>query len=123
MEIVGNNTENIKEAKKSVVSLVNSLGPHLVKVVDNLDPFFHGHVSNGSLLKTIKQKHFVNVIPGQDSTVSKDILLVYEGNPNQEEEDFAPGADEIKETLQQIDIEYFSDIRSKQQDKFEGEDS
>jgi polyribonucleotide nucleotidyltransferase len=112
LEIVGRDPDQIKEAKKGLVALVNAYGPAYVKEVVDLDPFFFSHVVK--LAKNIKQQHFVDVLVPGNTQITNHVVLVYEGNPNQDEEDFAPGESEIQETLDTID-KMFDDIRSMQQ--------
>lgn len=113
LEIVGSNPDQIKESKKGLVALVNAYGPAFVKEVDDLDPFFFSHIVKRA--KTIKQQHFVDVLIPENTQITNNVVLVYEGNPNQDEEDFAPGESEIRETLDSIN-KMFDDIRSKQKD-------
>ncbi|KAA8917736.1 hypothetical protein TRICI_000108 [Trichomonascus ciferrii] len=112
LEIVGSNPDEIKEAKKGLVAMVNAYGPAYVREVDDLDPFFFPHVVK--LAKNIKQQHFVDVLVPENSRITNHVVLVYEGNPNQDDEDFAPGESEIRQNLDTVN-KMFDDIRSKQQ--------
>lgn len=107
VEIVGNDAEQIKTAKKQVVLLVNSLPPSHVVRVEDIDEFFKPHVAK--LAKKLQAEYWVNL------NMTDPVVLVYEGNPKQDEDDFAPGAAEIQETLKNANDE-FNDIRSKQGD-------
>ncbi|ANB15120.1 Scp160p [Sugiyamaella lignohabitans] len=121
-EIVGNDGEAIKAAKKALVGVVNAYPPSSFKVVDDLDPFFYSHVSKAG--KQIKQDKFVDVIvaggkkaeiDALPSALRSEVLLAYTGNPKQDEEDFAPGVAEIQSILDQVSSE-FDFIRTKQSD-------
>lgn len=111
-EITGTDGEKIKEAKKSLVSLVNKYGPSHVLVTNDLDPFFYNLISKGNLIKTIRQEDHVEVVLPQDPKVCHEVVLVYEEADNGED-DFAPGASEISEALSKANSK-FDDIREKQ---------
>lgn len=110
-EVTGTDSDKIKEAKKNLVSLVNNYGPGRVMVIEDLDPFFHGTISRSGILKNIKQEDQVEVVLPHDPKISRQVLLVYD--EKNDEDDFAPGADEIARTLANANAK-FDEIREKQ---------
>uniref|UniRef100_A0A060T6Q6 ARAD1B21010p n=1 Tax=Blastobotrys adeninivorans TaxID=409370 RepID=A0A060T6Q6_BLAAD len=109
VEIVGDDVEKIKEAKKAIVGLVNSLPPSHVLAVDDLDPFFYPH-----LRKLVKQQSgsVTTIVP--PSNESDLVVMVYDSQED-DDEDFAPGDDEIRSKLDAVNHQ-FDDIRAKGKD-------
>lgn len=115
--IVGNSKDSIKSAKSEIVALVNKYGPGHVRLVSDVSTFFKSQI-----LRIAAQQSTVGVI----ITPSEKVLLVYEGRgkanhgdssnaandstSDDEEEDFAPGPQEIKEPLDAVDLS-FDEIR------------
>ncbi|CAN6607218.1 protein Scp160p [Trichomonascus vanleenenianus] len=113
LEIVGKSEESVKKAKAALVAVVNALPPTHVRAVTDIEPFFFSHIAK--LKQGIKSEFFVDVVLPRDVHKSQTIILAYEGNPNPDEEDFAPGVAEISATLDSVDHK-FDDIREKQKD-------
>lgn len=115
-EIVSKDAEAVARARKTVVTLVNKYTPAHVLVVDDIDPFFHKNLSGKSkLASTIKNEHFVEIFVPADPSVTNNILFVYQGDPRGDDEDFAPGAEEIKGKLAAANAA-LEPIRSSQKD-------
>lgn len=116
IDIVGKDTDSITRARKSVIGLVNEYSPERILIASDIDPFFHKYLSSKSkLASTIKSQYFADIYAPEDTTVSQDILFVYEGNPRQEDDDFAPGASEIKTKLAEAN-NALNEIRTNQKD-------
>lgn len=116
IDIVGKNIDSVNRARKSVVTLVNEYNPDRVLVVDDIDPFFHRYLNNKSKLATsIKNDYFTDIFVPADTNITRDILFVYQGDPKQDDDDFAPGASEIKAKLADANATLES-IRSNQKD-------
>lgn len=111
LEIVGRDPEDIKMAKKSLVGLVNTYSPAVVKTVDDLDPFFFSQIRRNA--KQIKQHHSVRVLVPETPRTTNQVILVYSSDDDNNDEDFAPGESEIKQKLDEVNSS-FDDIREKQ---------
>lgn len=109
--IVGNSKESIKSAKSEIVALVNKYGPGHVRLVTDVSTFFRSQI-----LQIAAQQSTVGVIV----TPKEQVLIVYEGRgkvnhgnnsansdvSDDEEDDFAPGLQEIKEPLDAVDSSF-----------------
>lgn len=116
IDIVGKDADSVGRARKQVIALVNDYNPNRVLQVNDIDPFFHKYLSvKSKLATTIKNQCFCDIYVPQDASVNSTIIIVYQGDPGQEEDDFAPGADEIKTKITEANNS-LNEIRDNQKD-------
>lgn len=116
LDIVGRDADSVTRARKQIVSLVNDYSPHRVLVVNDIDPFFYSYLyAKSKLASTIKSQYFSDIFVPEDPSVTRDIIFVYQGDPRQEDDDFAPGAEEIKAKLAEANAT-LNEIRINQKD-------
>lgn len=116
LDINGSNTQNIQETRKELVNLVNKYSPARVMTVTDIDPFFyHTLTPKSKHITSIRSEHSVEVLVPKNSKQSHGIVLIYEGDANLSEDDFAPGPSEIKDQLL-ASSKIFDDIRAHQKD-------
>lgn len=116
LELVSTDADQITACRKELIGLVNEYTPSRVKVVSDIDPFFFKNLGPKSRHVTdIKTKNYVEVLVPEDAKLTHDIVLVYEGDPSLSEDDFLPGASEIKAHLESAS-KSLDDIRTSQKD-------
>ncbi|VVT46431.1 uncharacterized protein SAPINGB_P001210 [Magnusiomyces paraingens] len=116
LSINGNVTDNIQETRKELVNLVNKYSPSRIMLINDIDPFFFKTLTPKSKhILTIKNEHHVETFVPEPSRSAFGIVLVYEGDANLSEDDFAPGVSEIKEHLL-ASSKVLDDLRAHQKD-------
>lgn len=115
IDIVGNNPQDVQAVRKSLISLVNKFSPTNVLVVNDIDPFFFKNLHSKSKHASEIKREFVDILAPEDAESSRDIALIYAGNPNEADDDFSPGLAEIKNHLDAAN-KCLDDIRNHQKD-------
>ncbi|ODQ64417.1 hypothetical protein NADFUDRAFT_83891 [Nadsonia fulvescens var. elongata DSM 6958] len=112
IEITGSNNDQITNARKALIALVNQYPQARVAIVNDIDSFFFKTLAN--TIRTIKSECNVAIILPEDATVTSDIVLVAL-ETTIAEDDFAPSNDEIASALKRANA-HFDTVRERQQD-------
>ncbi|KAG4306458.1 hypothetical protein PORY_000446 [Pneumocystis oryctolagi] len=98
-EFSGNNIEDVKNAKKELIKLVDSYPPYRILKL-NLDPLIHCHIigQKGRNLQKIRDQYFIDALFSDEDSFNSEIILVYEGKPGEE----LPHANSIQLALNNV---------------------
>ncbi|KAG5519178.1 hypothetical protein PMAC_002266 [Pneumocystis sp. 'macacae'] len=79
------NIENVKNAKKELMKLINSYPPYCILRL-NLDPLLHCHIigQKGRNLQKIREQYFIDALFSDEDSFNPEIVLIYEGKPGEE---------------------------------------
>lgn len=118
IEIVGNDVNDVKKVRTSLISLVNKIPPTYTLTIEDIDPFFFKNLQPKSKHATDVKSESVQILVPEDPDYSKKIAFVYESKPIAEEDDefdFMPSPAEIMKHLEAAN-KHLNDIRHNQKD-------
>ncbi|KAK9446470.1 uncharacterized protein V1518DRAFT_439491 [Limtongia smithiae] len=113
LTIAGKSVETVKETRKEIVNLVDSIRPSRVAHISGIAPDLYQHIAgvDGKNVASAKEEFGIIAIIPDASTEGDDILLVYEGKPDEE---FRPGEKVIQARLAKA-VEFFKVVQAEQE--------